>query len=61
MLNGQSEYYPQEGAFEIYIGNNKLFSRLETKKWPNMKDLLTIIDTIKYPKNPKAQQQSFSR
>ena len=26
MLNGQSEYYPQEGAFEIYIGNIKLFS-----------------------------------
>lgn len=51
MLNGQSEYYPQEGAFEIYIGNIKLFSRLETKKWPNTKELLTIIDSIKHPKN----------
>jgi len=33
-------FYPAVGAFEIFLNDSKIFSKLVTKKWPNTAHIL---------------------
>jgi hypothetical protein len=44
-IAGETVYFPSVGGFEVYLGDSKIFSKLETKKWPTPELIVTLAKT----------------
>lgn len=43
MSNIVGSHYPRAGSFEIIYNNKLIFSKLETRRWPETKWILNVI------------------
>lgn len=53
---GEATHFPRLGSFEVYVDGQRIFSKLKSKKWPNLN---AVISKMKEMQKVKEEGQSL--